>query len=133
MARITGHLGAVYFGASPVKVADTFDWVLETNVAPARTSVKGDTWERHQTGRGSGTITVSAWVTTKAFLTQDILNAVNSGSQLIYRLDAIDNNGTYQQVTGNCYMTRGTIGMPHDDLATDVVELTLDGAPDFTP
>ena len=132
MARITGHLGAVYFGATPDKVLDTFEWVLETNVAPSRTSVKGDTWERHQTGRGSGTITISRWIETKATLTKDIVNAVNSGSQLVFRLDAINNTAAYQQISGTCYMTRGTIGMPHDDLATDVVELTLDGAPTFT-
>jgi hypothetical protein len=134
MARITGHLGAVYIPGTgtPAKVIDTFDWTLETTVKAERTSVKGNTWERMQTGRAGGTITISAYITTKAFLTKDIINAVNSGSLLTFRLDAIDGNATFQQISGTAYMTRGTIGMPHDDLATDVVELTLDGPPTFT-
>ena len=132
MARITGHLGAVYFGATPVKVADTYEWSLETTVQTARTSVKGNTWERIQTGRAGGVLTINAFITSKAILTRDIVNAVNSGSLLIFRLDAIDANAAFQQISGTGYMTRGTIGMPHDDRATDSVEITLDGPPTFT-
>lgn len=132
MARITGHLGAVYLGSPAVKVADTYNWTLELTAKVERASVKMDKWERKVPGRGDGTITCEAHITTLALLTKELLDAVNNGEQLAFELYAIDADPTFEKVTGTAYVSRGRIGMPHDALATDTVELTLDGAPTFT-
>jgi hypothetical protein len=132
MARITGHLGSVYLGDPQVKVADTYNWVFETTAKIERASVKGDKWERKVPGRGDGTITIDRYIQTTAVLTKEVADAVNSGEQLSFILEAIDGNVGFQQISGTAYMSRGTVGMPHDDKATDSVEMTLDGIPTFT-
>lgn len=132
MPRITGHSGAVYLGTPLVKVADTYNWTMETTAKVERASVKGDKWERKMPGRGDATITVDAYISTGALLSREIFDAVNTQERLQFRLDAIDANGSFQQITGYGYISRGTIGMPHDDKATDSVEITLDGEPAFS-
>lgn len=134
MPPISGLGGAVYFGASPVKVADTYNWTLDITEQVHRTSVKGDAWERKQAGRADGTLTIDAYIATTAALTTLIPAQVTAGNvPVTFRLDAIDGNGTFQQISGTGYITRGTIGMPHDDAARDTVEITLDGVPTFAP
>ncbi|HEY9014958.1 MAG TPA: phage tail tube protein [Gemmatimonadales bacterium] len=132
MPPISGKEGAIYLGSPLTKVADTYSWTLDTTAKIERASVKMDKWERKVPGRGDGTITVDRYIATTAVLTKEIADAVNSGEQLAFRLDMIDANAGFQQVSGTAYVSRGTIAAPHDDAARDTVELTLDGAPTFS-
>lgn len=129
MARLTGHLGAIYFGAVPVKVAEAYNWVFEDTVKVERCSVKGDAWERKLAGRGDGTVTCEAYVTTFAALARLLPTNVGSGAQVTFRLDAVDASASFQQISGVGYISRGRLTVPHDGLITDVIEITLDGAP----
>lgn len=132
MPPISGKDGSIYLGSPLVKVADTYNWTLDLQVKVERASVKMDRWERKVPGRGDGTVTVDAYVSTDALLSREALDAANSGEQLTFRLWAIDANTGFEQVDGTGYITRGTLGMPHDDAARDTVEITLDGVPTFT-
>lgn len=132
MARLTGHGGAIYFGVVPLKIAEAYNWVFEDTVKVERCSVKGDGWERKLAGRGDGTVTCEAYVTTFAFLSRLLPTNVGSSAQITFRLDAIDANAGFQQVSGTGYITRGRLTVPHDALITDVIEITLDGAPVVT-
>lgn len=130
MPPISGLNGAVYFGTSPVKVADTYNWTLDITEQVHRTSVKGDAWERKQAGRADGTLTIDRYIATTAVLTALIPAQVTAGNvPVTFRLDAVDANGAFVNVSGTGYITRGTIAMPHDDAARDSVEITLDGVP----
>jgi hypothetical protein len=133
MPPITGNFGAVYLGASPVKVADTYDWTLELTAQVHRTSVKGDSWERTQSGRGNGTLTIDRYIATTAALTDDIIGQVAAGNTPItFQLDVVDSTAGFHRIEGTGYITRGTIAIPHDDAARDSVEITLDGVPTFS-
>lgn len=129
MARITGKLGSVWIDGS--KRADTYNWALELNVDVARASVKGDAWERRVPGRGSGTLTIDAYIQTNAFFTRFLPATIGPGTRVGFILYAIDPSASFEKVSGSGYVSRGSIGMPHDDKATDSVEITLDGAPTF--
>lgn len=129
--RISGHLGAIHLAGNVNKVADTYNWTLELTTKVERASVKMDRWERKVPGRGDGTLTIDAHITTKAFLTTEQLDAVNLGEQLSFDLWDIDGNATFDHISGTGYVSRGRVGMPHDALATDTIEITLDGAPTF--
>jgi hypothetical protein len=89
-------------------------------------SIKGDKFERVVPSHNSATITAQAYVTTYAFVIAEIYDAVNSGEQLAFRMDLIDANTAYTQISGTGYLASGTLSAPRGLVVQDF-EMMVDG------
>lgn len=126
MARITGKFGAVYIGAGPSKVLDVFDWVFENTTEILDCTIKGDFFSRNIASLGSARFTARRYTEiggTFALLVQD---AALNNTQLNFRLDLVDANGTFDQIQGRGHVTRGGLTAPRGPVE-DSLEVVFDG------
>ena len=129
MARLGGNSGAVYVGASPAKVLDIYDWVFEASTELLNASIKSDVIERwvpsHGTGyrftakrRNQGTTVFPAFV---------FDSAVNA-TQTVWRLDLVDNNNSFVQISGKGYARTTSLNAPADAAVDETFEVQFDEA-----
>jgi hypothetical protein len=132
--RKTGKLGALYLdtsgtGASFAKVADVYEWSYEETLNTFNCTIKGESFSRFRPGQNSARITVSRYVPTIALLAPLCDGTIATGSPVQFSLWAIDNNSSFTNVSGQGYVTRGTIRNPHNEKVQDEIEITVDGTP----
>jgi hypothetical protein len=129
MARLGGNFGAVYVGTSPVKILDIYDWTWEASTELLNASIKMDIIERwipsHGTGyrftakrRNQGTTVFPALV---------FDSAVNA-TQTTWRLDLVDNNNSFVQISGKGYARTTSLNAPADTAVDETFELQFDEA-----
>lgn len=124
MARQTGKEGSFY--VSGVKIADVFDWTYDSSMEIYECTAKGETFQRVRPGAEKATVNVKRYIQTAATLTELVTSL--GGVPIEFILYLQDANNAKSKITGQGYVTRGSISAPHDK-ATDEIELTVDGAP----
>jgi hypothetical protein len=128
MARLTGKNGAVYVKivSTFTKVADIFDWEFHNNTTVYDISIKGDTIERWIPSHNSGVrFTAKRYNQgTTVFPLQVIDSAVNA-TQTEWRLDLIDNNNSFVQITVRGYAIAGSTSAPRG-MSEETFELQID-------
>lgn len=126
MARITGILGAVYLGSTPTKVADIYDWTFEATTEVLPVDIKMDAYHKFVPGAGGARFTAKRRVQTVSALNNLALDAATNATQLLFRLDLIDNSGGFAQIQGQGYVSSGSLSAPQAPV-DDTFEVTFDG------
>lgn len=137
MARITGVFGAVYTGAvgdsNLTKTADVYDWVFDTTVEVLPCDIKSDKYHKFALGAAGAKFTAKRRLESTSFFShQALLDAATTnvpttaGAQLLFRLDLIDNNSSFAQITGQGFVSAGSLTNPQDSV-DDSIEVTFDG------
>jgi hypothetical protein len=117
VARLSGQLGAVYVKVAGVftKVADIYDWQFTANTTMLACSIKMDTIERFTASHGSGVkFTAKRRTEGVSVLPFYVADSANNGTQTTWRLDLIDNDNTFTQITVNGYAEQSTSNAPAD-------------------
>lgn len=130
MARYSGNAGAVYLGASPVKVLDVYDWHYDSSVKLLDASIKGDTIERFAPSHGTGLkFTAKRRSQGGASVFPNlVLDAAVNATQTTWRLDLIDNNNSFVQITGKGYAMDSSLNAPADQAVEETFTLQFDEA-----
>ncbi len=126
MPRITGISGALYIGSTPTKVADIYDWQFETTTDLLPIDIKGDYFHKFTPDAGGARFTAKRRNQASAVLAALAPDAALNGTQLLFRLDLVDASGSYTQITGQGYVSDGSLNAPRD-VVDDTVGLTFDG------
>jgi hypothetical protein len=130
MARFSGNAGAVYVGASPVKVADIYDWQWEANTELLNASIKMDVIDRFVPSHGTGyrfTAKRRSQGAASVFPAFVFDSAVNA-TQTVWRLDLVDNNNGFIQISGKGYAKSTSLNAPADQAVDETFELQFDEA-----
>lgn len=114
-----------------MKVADIYDWVCNLTTDIADATIKGELFGRKVPGIGQGTITAKRRVNTTAILAREALDSALLGEQLTYRLDLIDNQAGFTQVSGTAFVSSGSLTAP-SEAVDETIELTMDGEPTWS-
>lgn len=126
-ARLSGLNGAVYMGATPTIVADVYEWTFEPKEDLLPCDIKSDRYHRFVPDAGGAVFRAKRRIESTAFFSGLVIDAIANETQALFRLDLIDNNGSYTQIQGQGYVTSGTLGVPYNGPADDMIELTFDG------
>jgi len=131
VARITGILGAVYMGSTPTRVADVYDWTFQSAIDLHPVDIKGDAYHKWGVGAAGATFSAKRRVETTGFfsgivLTSAAANADGVPDQTLFRLDLIDSQSGFTQITGQGFISAGSLNAPQDAV-DDTIEITLDG------
>ena len=127
MARIVGKGGAVYLGSPLVKVGDIYDWEFSSTGVAFPASIKMDLYDRFSPSHGNAKFTAKRRVNTSAVGMKEVTDMAGTGELLDFRLDLIDANAAFTQITGSGYVTSGGLAAPRG-AADDTFEITVDGA-----
>ncbi len=126
MPRITGISGALYLGTTPTKVADIYDWQFETSTDLLPVDIKGDYFHKFLPDAGGARLTAKRRNQTSAVLSALAPDAALNATQLLFRADLVDASGSFTQITGQGYVSSGSLNAPRD-VVDDTFEITLDG------
>lgn len=117
MARLAGISGAVYVKIAGVftKVADVYDWQFTQNTTMLNCSIKSDTIERFTPSHSSGVkFTAKRRNEGSEVFPFYVTDAAQNATQTTWRLDLIDNNNSFTQITVNGYAETATTNAPQD-------------------
>jgi hypothetical protein len=126
-ARITGKLAAVYLGTTPTKVADIFDWVFTTDTVALRCDIKSDRYAKYSPAENTATLSAKRYNQTDSVLMALVQDAAVNGTQLLFRIDLVDNDTGFNQIQGQGFVTTGSLNAPRG-MVEDTFQVTLDGA-----
>lgn len=132
-ARITGRLGSVWIEVSGalVKVADVYDWTYEESLTTFNCTIKGEAFSRFRPGQNAARVTARRYVqavANAAIFTTQVEYAIATGLPLQFTLYGVDGSTAFAYISGQGYVTRGTLSAPHEKM-TDELEITVDGIP----
>jgi hypothetical protein len=124
--RITGKDGAVYLGTVPTLVLDVYDWTFSAETAPLQCDIKSDKYHKYIPDAGGAKFTAKRRVEASSVFAALVLDESTNYTQQLFRLDLIAANGSYTQITGQGYVSAGSLSAPHAAV-DDTIEITFDG------
>lgn len=127
MARIVGKGAALYLGATPTKVADLYDVTFDSTGVALQCDVKMDAFSVFSPSHGTAKITAKRRVNTSSVGMFEVFDMANSGELLAFRLDLIDASSSFTQISGEGYITSGSLAAPRGPV-DDTFEMTINGA-----
>lgn len=135
MARYSGNFGAVYVKVAGVftKILDVYDWTFNAETTNLRVDIKGDAIERWIPSHASGVKFTAKRRSEGTFNSFPIFvgDSATNATQTTWRLDLIDNNSSFIQITGNGYAESTSINSPQGDAVDETFGLQFDDSYSF--
>ncbi len=130
MARITGKAGAVYInGTSGAnKIADIYNWEMDVDVEMAECGIKGEKHQKYVAGTTTSRVRAQRYTVNPTLASPGAVTAGNSadtagGTTVTYTLYGIDGGATGPVVTGEGFISRGSLRVPRG-MISDELEIT---------
>jgi hypothetical protein len=135
VARLTGTQVAIYakVSGSFTKILDGYDWEQKTGTQMLRCDIKGDDTERYTASHGEGMVfTCKRRSEGDTKLVEWVIDAAQNNTYSTWRLDMIDNNGSYCQVTCNGYARSSSLKAAVESGIDEDFELQIDDVLTFS-
>ncbi|SRR6266852_2431345 len=128
MARQTGQFGAVYvkIGGVFTKIFDTYDWTFDTKNELLKIPIKMDATEVYQPSHNDASFTAKRIIESSAWL-GFISDASLNDTLTIWRLDLIDSNNAFTQLTVQGFAETETYNTPSGARAEETFKLQISG------
>lgn len=113
-------------GTTPTIVFDVYDWQFDSSTSVLPCDIKSDKYHKYIPDAGGAKFTAKRRVETNAVFSALLLDESTNYTQQLFRLDLIDASNSYTQITGQGFVTSGTLAAPRG-AADDTIEITFDG------
>ena len=122
-ARLAGTSAAIYYNtdATPIKIADVFDWKLTSDAMLLKCDIKGDLTERWIPSHESNMTFTAKRRNEGVALFPAFLGSTLVGTRGSFRLDLIDANAGFTQISCVGWVKSISLDAPQEGVADELV------------